>query len=65
MLADDVGLEADDGVEHVESASVVVDVFFVALDAEFDDAFDFVDEVQDDGVVLVVGGLEVVRQPHL
>ncbi len=65
MLADDVGFQADDRVKHIKSASVVMDVFLVALDAEFDDAFDFVNEVQDDGVVLVVGGLEVVRQPHL
>ena len=55
MLADDVGFEADDRVEHVESAPMMMDVFLVALDAEFDDAFDFVDKVQDDRVVLVVG----------
>ncbi len=55
LLADDVGFEADDRVEHVESASMMMDVFLVALDAEFNDTFNFVNKVQDDGVVLVVG----------
>lgn len=65
LLANDVWLEADDGIENVVCAAVVVDVLFVASDGVLDDAFELVDEKENDGIVLVLWGFVTVVKPDL